>query len=135
MEEYIAYMFKTSKEEWQAAEYLLAGKKYAPCLFFCHLAIEKILKAVVAKQTQKLPPPTHNLLELIRFGNIKISSRKWELLETISRFNLDTRYAAEKQAFYFLCTTEYSTHYFIESKKIYSWLSSRMKYHKRFDRK
>jgi len=47
----IDYWVKGAFSDIETAELLLTGKKYVKSLFFCHLAIEKILKALVVKNT------------------------------------------------------------------------------------
>jgi hypothetical protein len=38
------------------AEHMLQGGRYLYVIFMCHLALEKVLKALVTEETQKLPP-------------------------------------------------------------------------------
>ena len=43
---------ESAQNNFETAEFLFNGKKYADCLFFCHLAIEKALKGLVVKETK-----------------------------------------------------------------------------------
>ncbi|TSC52377.1 MAG: hypothetical protein CEO40_251, partial [Parcubacteria group bacterium LiPW_72] len=43
---------ESAQRNFETAEFLFKGEKYADCLFFCHLAIEKILKGLVVKETK-----------------------------------------------------------------------------------
>ena len=43
----IQYWAATSKQDFETAEILFENKKYSHALFFCHLSIEKILKALI----------------------------------------------------------------------------------------
>jgi len=45
----------------ETAEILITADKYIEGLFFCHLSIEKILKALLVKNTKQLAPKSHNL--------------------------------------------------------------------------
>ncbi len=46
----IDYWLTTAKSDLETAEIIFkAGKNYHHCLFFCHLVLEKGLKALVAK--------------------------------------------------------------------------------------
>lgn len=51
-------------ESFDTAVILLNKRKYLHGLFFCHLTIEKALKAHVIKEKKKFPPKTHNLFYL-----------------------------------------------------------------------
>ncbi len=44
----------------ESAEILLDKKKTQQSLFFCHLALEKMLKALFTHNTGQVPPKTHN---------------------------------------------------------------------------
>ena len=53
----IEYWIKASKLDWEtASDLFFSGKNYHFCLFLCHLAIEKLLKALVIKETDRHPP-------------------------------------------------------------------------------
>ena len=60
----IEYWLETAKHDYQTMEYLFKGKKYSESLFFGHIVLEKILKALVVNETRKQAPYTHNLVEL-----------------------------------------------------------------------
>ncbi|MCF6149353.1 MAG: HEPN domain-containing protein [Candidatus Kuenenia sp.] len=60
-------------EEWfnqanygiKTAEIMFNNKRNIYTVFMCHLAIEKALKGLYAKELNKLPPKTHNLIYLV----------------------------------------------------------------------
>ena len=60
----VAYWRSGADEALGAAELLIVSGRYNFGLFFLHLAVEKMLKAIVAKETGDVPPKTHNLLFL-----------------------------------------------------------------------
>ena len=60
----IDYWVKGAYNDIETSELLLAGKKYVESLFFYHLSIEKILKALVVKSTNQMAPKSHNLIYL-----------------------------------------------------------------------
>jgi HEPN domain-containing protein len=55
------------------AEHMLHAGRYIYVIFMSHLALEKTLKALVTEATQKLPPRTHNLIDLARRGKPGLS--------------------------------------------------------------
>lgn len=46
------------------------SKRYDACLFFCHLVLEKLLKGLVVKRTEKAAPCIHDLAELLKTTGI-----------------------------------------------------------------
>lgn len=50
----------------RAAKALLEDGEYEPCAFHCQQAVEKLLKAIIVKQTGQRPPHIHDLLSLLR---------------------------------------------------------------------
>jgi HEPN domain-containing protein len=59
----VAYWLEGSEYDLDTAEFRLRNQvgKYPYALFFGHLAIEKLLKALVVKETRAQAPPTHSL--------------------------------------------------------------------------
>lgn len=55
--------FKSSAEyDLQTAESMLNSGRYIYVIFMCHLSIEKMLKAIVAEVTEKIPSKTSGCL-------------------------------------------------------------------------
>lgn len=51
----------SSEYDIQMAEHMQETGRYIYVVFMCHLAVEKLLKAIVAEFQAELPPKTHNL--------------------------------------------------------------------------
>ena len=61
----IDYWLSTAEQDLESARRLLkSGEDLHWCLFFCHLTIEKHLKALAVKHTKDLAPRTHDLEKL-----------------------------------------------------------------------
>jgi hypothetical protein len=52
------------------AEQMLRAGRYIYVIFMSHMALEKALKALVTEETQKLPPRTHNLIDLAQRAQV-----------------------------------------------------------------
>lgn len=61
-------------------------------LFFCHLTIEKALKAHVVKVTHDVPPRSHNLLFLSEIAHIEFSDNFNDLPGILMHYQLEGRY-------------------------------------------
>lgn len=118
----IVYWKKSAEHNWKTAIDLFKTKHYDACLFFCHLALEKILKGLAVDFTSKPAPYIHDLEKLALMARLPISKEQSEYLKTITRFNIGGRYDDEKLAFYKSCTKEYAEKYLNISNELRLWL-------------
>ena len=88
----IDYWQTSSDEDFAAAESLLEKGHLRHCLFFAHLAIEKMLKAHVTRQTKDVPPRIHNLVRLAEIAKLKLDSEQEEFLREFGIYQLEGRY-------------------------------------------
>lgn len=123
----IEYWSKSAARDWETANFLFRGKRYDACLFYCHPALEKILKAHVVKATQKLVPKIHDLRRLAELAKLDIDKETTEMLAVFNRFNIHARYPDVKFKFYLMATREYATENLKEIKSIYETLCQKLK--------
>ena len=126
LKEAIDYWLKSAREDLKTAESLLAAKRNVHCLFFCHLFIEKTLKALVVKNTKDSPLPIHNLLRLSKNAGINLTEKQENLLDEINEFNIRARYNDVKFRFYKKATSGFARKYFEKSRRFYLWLKKRV---------
>lgn len=122
----INYWLTTAEHNYETAKFLLRGKRYPECLFFCHLMIEKVLKALVIQQTKTHAPHIHKLVDLAKLAKIDLSPEQIENLTIITEFNIAARYNEIKFDFYKRCTKSYTEKYFLISKDLYLWLKKQL---------
>ncbi len=69
---------------------------YAPCVFHCQQAVEKLLKAIWTERSPGQPPPrTHNLVDLAR--ELGLLSEQWEeYLRKLSNQAVVSRYVGRE---------------------------------------
>lgn len=106
---------------------LFKSKRYSNCLFFGHIVLEKILKALVVQKTSKHSPHSHDLLLLMQKANLDLSQEDENFLDTVNDFNIKARYPDYKLAFYKKCTKEYTTFNLEKIKKLYKRLCQKVK--------
>ena len=58
------YWLKSAQDDWQVSQHLFKNRDYSYSLFFGHLTIEKILKAIYVNRFNDNPPYTHRLIYL-----------------------------------------------------------------------
>jgi len=88
----VDYWIKGSKNDLETAELLIKGKKYLEGLFFCHLSVEKALKALVVKKRKELAPKSHNLIYLAELAEVKISDDQNQFIVILMKYQLEGRY-------------------------------------------
>jgi len=116
------YWKKSAERSWQAALSLFKSKHYDACLFFCHLAIEKMIKATVIEKTGKVAPFIHDLEKLAHLANISLVGETAKILREITNFNVAGRYEDTKYSFYKKCTKSYTGKNLQVCKDIFLWL-------------
>lgn len=95
-------------DAWDTFEKLLTSQKYAHALFFLHLSLEKLLKALIIQKRGEPPPPVHDLVRLAQAANITLDDQMVSQLAEISTFNVAARYDDEKLQFYKKATADYA---------------------------
>ncbi len=61
-------------------------------LFWAHITLEKILKALLYKQTQDLAPRIHNLVRLAELAHVPLTQEQVRFLSKINNYNILGRY-------------------------------------------
>jgi HEPN domain-containing protein len=124
--------FRSLKEFWLTeaeeallvAEHLVEKGDFSYSLFFGHLAVEKLLKALYVVRCKEHAPLVHNLLRLAKSAGLKPDSIKSEALIKITAFNIESRYPDVKRAFRKKCTAEFTRNQMQIIKEIFQWLKS-----------
>jgi len=118
----IKYWLKSSAYDGQAAKHLFEKKDYSYALFFAHLSVEKILKALYVARRTAVPPFTHSLNLLAEKSSLDLTDDQKKLLETITDFNIEARYPSDKFTFWKRCTRNYTQKYLSRIEEIKKWL-------------
>lgn len=92
VEKQIEYWQSGSLNDLETAEILIANKKFVHGLFFCHLSIEKILKALLVKHTAEVPPKSHNLVYLQELAKVEVTDEQRVLMSVLMKYQLEGRY-------------------------------------------
>ena len=121
----IAYWLESAEYDLETGKTLLRSKRYPYALFFGHLAIEKLLKALIVKQTGEHSPFPHSLVMLARKSDLQIPEDMLDQLAEFMEFHTEARYPDAKMEFYRKCTKEFAKEKFAEIKKVYKWLQKK----------
>ena len=124
--EMVKHWIAGAKDDLETAECLFSSKRYHHCLFFCHLFIEKTIKALIVKRTKQQAPYGHNLLRLAESTGVKFSDEQLDFLAEITSFNIEARYNDYKRLFYKKATRAYTQGYLRKTREMYLWLKGRL---------
>jgi HEPN domain-containing protein len=88
----IEYWVEGADSALDTARILIRKKKFLHGLFFCHLTIEKIIKALVVKATNQIPTKSHNLFLLLENTGIEMTDEDAEFFGILMKYQLEGRY-------------------------------------------
>lgn len=80
-----------SEEDWAVARLVDRGR-LRHGLFFAHLAVEKLLKALICSRTKDLAPRIHNFVRLAELANAQPNPQHLDALADLNACNLEGRY-------------------------------------------
>ncbi len=118
----IQFWLETADNDYQSAEDNIKAKHYDWAFFQYNLAIEKLLKGLVYKQSIT-PKFTHDLLDLAKTAKITLPKDILEHLAEINTYNISARYDDFKRTFYLKVTKSiYYTLWQKRCQEVYLWL-------------
>ena len=113
-----------ARESLRVAWHLYEKEDHSYALFFGHLAIEKMLKALYVLRKREQAPYIHNLLRLAEHANLTLTDDRKNWLIRVTGFNLEARYPDEKRTFRKTCTPSYTEGQLREIDEVFEWLAS-----------
>lgn len=127
MQKTIDYWLEEAEEALKVADHLFEKKDFSYSLFFGHLAVEKIIKAIYVQKRNEHAPQIHNLVRLAEQAGIALPAEQKETLIIVTAFNLESRYPDEKRSFRVKCTEQYTKVELAKIREVIKWLKSIMK--------
>ena len=122
-EKQIEYWKLTGLSDYETAELLIEKGKILHGLFFCHLTIEKLLKAHFVKTLECPAPKTHDLIYLSKKANIIFNENHQALLVILMQFQLEGRYPDN---LFRTPSSEQSMNYLKQTKELVDWLTLKL---------
>lgn len=116
-QEHINYWLKSAEEDFETMNYLKKGKRFVHSLFFGHLYLEKISKALWVKNNKaNHPPRIHNLLTLLEQANVKLNESQLLFLLKMNQYHIDGRYPEDIERLKKITSGKLANEYFSEIK-------------------
>jgi len=120
---HIKYWIESASDDLETAKILIKNKKYLHGLFFCHLTIEKSLKAAFVNYNRTIPPKSHNLFLLSEKSNIDFNEKDEIFLGVLMKYQLEGRYPDYKPMIPDFKTI---SNYFEKTKEIFEWIRAKL---------
>lgn len=119
----ITYWRESAREDWEVAIELVGNNRSRHGLFFAHLALEKVLKAHVCKETHDLAPKIHNLISLSRLAKINLLPEQFDILTDMNPFNIEGRYPDSLET---PPTMEEAQAFMKRAEEVFIWLMNQL---------
>lgn len=121
-EKTVSYWLTSAEYDLEVSDSLFLKKKFHYSLFFGHLALEKLLKAIFVKRKKTHAPFTHSLPYLAEKAELKIDSEKLEKLAEFMEFYFEGRYPKDMQVIFEKYNYSFSKVKIDEIKEMFEWL-------------
>ncbi len=121
-EKLLNYCYTSADRKFDTAKSLYKNRRYADCLFFCHLSLEFMLKGKYVEIKKEMFPITHDLVGLATRAGLLLTEDKMSDLAVISTFNIAARYDDYKSSFYKKANAVFTKKYFAKVRKLLIWL-------------
>ena len=92
----VEYWRKSAEHDYETMLGLYRIRRYSDCLFFGHMVLEKMFKALVVRNTEKDAPYVHNLVSLAKLSGLTLDKIDLALIGQINEFNIRARYPEYK---------------------------------------
>jgi HEPN domain-containing protein len=117
---------ESADDDWETAEALYKSKKFAHCLFFGHLALEKSLKALFIYQKDSVPPITHDVLLLAKKIGYPLDEQNIGDFSEITTFNIEARYDVYKAELHKKATQIFAKTFMDKISLIRLWIKKQL---------
>lgn len=122
-EKQIEYWMSGAHDDILSAQVLFERGRLLHCLFFCHLVIEKAIKAHVVKATGDVAPRSHSLVYLSEKARLVFDEDTDDFLGILMKYQLHGRYPDFKPN---LPSVEVTKGYLIKTKELLEWLTQKL---------
>jgi HEPN domain-containing protein len=119
----IEYWINGAEDDLLTANLLIREKRILHGLFFCHLVIEKAIKAHIVRISGEAAPKSHNLIYLSEKTGLEFDEEIQIFLGILMKYQLQGRYPDYNPV---LPDTIKVNEYFEKTKTLLQWLKVRL---------
>jgi len=119
----IEYWTKGAEDDLTTAELLIREKRILHGLFFCHLVIEKAIKAHIVRTSGDIAPRSHNLIYLSEKADLVFDNETEIFIGILMKYQLQGRYPDYDPVMPDILKVN---EYFEKTKALLQWLKERL---------
>jgi HEPN domain-containing protein len=127
-QEIVQYWITTAEDDWRTVQNLFDKEDYVKALFFRHLYLEKLLKALIVQQSGVHAPYIHALHVLAEKARLRLTPDQLVFLRRVTDYNLEARYPDWKLEFKKRCTREFCRSELDQIENFGQWLLTQLKH-------
>ena len=123
IEKQIVYWTSSASDDLTSAKILVDRNRFLHGLFFCHLVIEKAIKAHVVKRTKNIAPRSHNLIYLAEKADLHFDEKGEIFLGVLMKYQLQGRYPDYNPI---IPSKQKVNEYLINTEELFKWLKMKL---------
>ena len=127
MKKEIENWLSSARYDLAVAKDMLEADRYPYTVFFCHLAVEKALKAKVQEVTGRTPPKIHDLVALLKLTQLTPPPEILDFIGKLSGASTATRYPTDLAELLRTYTLEAAQEYLRQAKETVEWIAGQLK--------
>ncbi|KXG77506.1 hypothetical protein AN618_10580 [Fervidicola ferrireducens] len=119
---------ESSEYDFETAKAMFKAGRYNYCIFMCHQAVEKLLKALVIFLKKEFPPKTHNLITLLEMIDQAPNKEMETIILKLNPHYMVSRYPdAAGGPSHKMYNDEIAREFLKETERVLQWLRQKMK--------
>jgi len=119
----ISYWESSALDDLTSAQILIERNRFLHGLFFCHLVIEKMIKAHVVKNTKEIAPRSHNLIFLAEKTDLHFDEDIEIFLGILMKYQLQGRYPDYNPI---IPSQQKVNEYLKKTEELFEWLKTKL---------
>jgi HEPN domain-containing protein len=128
--ERVEYWLDLANYDIETAKVMLDGRRYLYVGFMCHQAIEKAIKAIIARDCAKdeIPPKIHDLSKLAVRAKLldTMSEEQQDIIEELNPLNIEARYPEYKEQIVLTLTPERCRSIITGTEELLCWIKEQL---------
>jgi HEPN domain-containing protein len=128
MEKIVAHWVERSQYDLDTAKVMLDTGRYLYVAYMCQQTVEKMLKALIAKQGKE-NFPIHNLNRLAEIATIsdELTSEQFNFLAELTPYHIEARYGDYKESLSEIINEKKAVQVYKKTREINKWLYQKIK--------
>lgn len=127
MQREVENWLNSARYDLETAWDMLNAGRYPYTVFFCHLAVEKALKAKIQEVTGKTPPKVHDLILLLKLAGLIPPRELADFIGKLSGVSTATRYPTDLSELLRTYTRETAGEYLRQTEEVVKWIAGQLR--------